>query len=316
MNRYLLMENIREMLSKSGFELSDEMLDRVICFDMLARRGDTLLIIKVLLNIDSFNKYSAMELRVVSNFLDGSPLVVGDHGSSGHIEDGAVYLRHGVPIMSPQTIFDYLVDDTPPLVFAGPGGFFVRIDGEMLKEARSKQKLSLGTLADTAGVSRRAIQMYEKGMSASADVAVKLQDAVHEPIIKPCEPLNDEVSEGELFDIREKMCEIKPGGGEVIEHLMILGYEVFPTRKSPFDAITASKKILILTGIENQSKSLKRRARIIHNISQLTDKHSVFFVRNKDYKPNIEGTPAIAVDELRTIDDLNEIIELISERAE
>jgi len=140
MNRYLLLENIREMLSKSGFELSDELLEKVICFDFLARRGETLLIIKVLVNIDSFNKHSAMEMRVVSNFLDGSPLVVGNRGGGGPIEDGAVYLRHSIPIMSPQTIFEYLVEDSPPIVSAGPGGFFVKIDGEMLKKARHRQE--------------------------------------------------------------------------------------------------------------------------------------------------------------------------------
>ncbi|UCH89735.1 MAG: transcriptional regulator [Thermoplasmata archaeon] len=303
------------MLVKSGFEVSDEIFERMICFDVIARRDKTLLVIKVQVNIDSFNKYSAMELKVVSNFLDGFPLVIGNHSGVGQIQDGAIYIRYGIPIMSPQTIFDYLVDDKPPLIFAAPGGFFVKIDGDILKKVRESRGISLGTLADAVGVSRRAIQMYENGMNAMVDVAVRLQNYLNEPIIKPCKPFESEYNPEELENIKSELGAKEPSDREVIEHLKVLGYEVFPTQRSPFDAITANQKILILTGIEDKSKSLKHRAKVIHNISQLTDKHSVFIVRKSDFKQNIEGTPIIALHELKTIDDFNEIIELIAERA-
>jgi len=315
MERQILIENIRNILVKSGFQLSDSFIDRNICFDIIARRENILLIIKAHVNIDSFTNESANELKVISKLLEGSPLVIGNHSGSGCVEDGAVYLRHGIPIMSPQTIYDYFYDEFPPVVFAAPGGFFVKIDGNSLKKAREARGISLGTLAEAIGVSRRAVQMYEDGMSAMVEVAIKLQDFLNEPIILPGDPLNVEFEAKEFERIKSELNAEKKNDKDVIKHLRVLGYEVTPTKRSPFDALTAKQKILILTGIEGQPKFIKQRAKIIHNISELADKHSVFFIRKIKTVKNIEGIPTIALEELLEIDDSDEILELIAKRA-
>jgi putative transcriptional regulator len=316
MNRLLLLENVRETLLKSGFAISDEIIDRTICFDIIARRNEILLIIKVLVNIDSFNKSSAMELKVISNFFPGSPMVIGNHSGAGLIEDGAIYLRYGIPIISPHTIYEHFIDDIPPLVFAAPGGFFVRIDGELMRKIRQKRGISLGTLADAVGVSRRAVQMYEKGMNAMVDVAIKIQNYLNESIILPSNPLDVKYNTGEVESYKSNLESAYRRDLDVIKHLSVLGYDVIPTKHSPFDAITAKQKILILTGIESNTKYLERKAKTIHNISQLAEKHSVFFVQKHVRDKNIEGTPIIALEELMTIEDSKEIMELINERAQ
>jgi putative transcriptional regulator len=313
-NRQLLIESVRNVLQKSGFEVSEEFVGRTICFDVIARRDKTLLVIKVLVNIDSLNKSSANELKVISNLLGGSPIVVGIHSGCGIIEDGAVYLRHNVPIMSPQTVTEYFYDDRPPLVFAAPGGFFVKIDGDKLKKIRKEKGLSLGAIAEAIGVSRRAVQMYEDGMSAMVDIAIKLEDFINEPIIIPSDPLDAKFKPAKIDDLKCELGAGKRSNLEVIDHLTVLGYDVIHTRYSPFDAITEKKKILILTGIERKTKYLKRRAKVIHNISQLVEKHSVFIVQKSESLPNIEGTPVIALEELLSIEDSNEILELINKR--
>jgi len=178
LNRHLLIENVRKILIKSGFEVSEMFIGRTVSFDIIAKRDETLLVIKILNNIDSFNSSTADEIKVISNCLDGSPLVVGNHSGAGMIEDGAVYLRHGVPIMSPQTISEYFFENRPPLVFAAPGGVFVKIDGDKLRRIRKEKGISLGTLSEAVGVSRRAVSMYEEGMSAMVDIAIKLQDFI------------------------------------------------------------------------------------------------------------------------------------------
>jgi putative transcriptional regulator len=315
MERQILMENIRNILDKSGFALSDIFVDRSICFDIIARRDEKLLIIKVHTNIDSFSNESANELMVISKLLEGSPLVIGNHSGAGCVEDGAVYLRHGVPIMSPQTMHDYFYDEFPPVVFAAPGGFFVKIDGNSVRKAREAQGISLGTLADAIGVSRRAVQMYEDGMSAMVDIAIKLQDYLNEPIILPSDPLNVEFETKEFDRIKSELKFEQKQDKDVITHLQVLGYEVTPTKRSPFDALTAKQKVLILTGIEKHPKYIKQRAKIIHNISELADKHSVFFIRKIKTVQNIEGIPTIALEELIEMDDSDEILELIQKRA-
>ena len=45
-----------------------------------------------------------------------------------------------------------------------------------MKRLREERSISLGTLAEIAGVSRRTIQMYENGMGAMIDVAIRLEE--------------------------------------------------------------------------------------------------------------------------------------------
>src|SRR3989304_1669875 len=102
---------------------------------------------------------------------EAPPLVVGERSGTGPLEDGVIYSRFGVPILARQTFVEFLEDGVPPFVFSAPGGLYVRLDTEALRRAREERQISLGTLADVAGVSRRTIQMYPEGVAAAGDIA-------------------------------------------------------------------------------------------------------------------------------------------------
>ena len=51
---------------------------RGISFDIVARRDDRLLIIKILSNVDAFSKENADEMSVLAEALGASPLLVGE----------------------------------------------------------------------------------------------------------------------------------------------------------------------------------------------------------------------------------------------
>ena len=74
-----------------------------------------------------------------------------------------VYSRFGIPLMSINTLHDLFIEEVPPLIYSAPGGFYVRLDKEVLARLRQGGR-SLGELAEIAGVSRRTIQMYEEGI--------------------------------------------------------------------------------------------------------------------------------------------------------
>lgn len=181
-----LVDHVRETLARAGYLATA--VEGAGCFDLAGRRDGHLVLVKVLQNVDALAEDAARELTALAATLGATPLLVGLRSSARDLEDGAVYLRHGVRIVTPTTLAEHLLEGTPPLVHAAPGGFYVRIDGARLRELRERRGLSLGDLATAAGVSRRAIGMYEDGMNTMADVAFRLEEFLEESLVEPVDP--------------------------------------------------------------------------------------------------------------------------------
>ena len=274
-----------------------------------------MLIIKVLMNIDALSKDNATDLKILARSLGGAPLLIGARSISGQLEDGIIYLRYGIPIMSIPTLNDYFIEGVPPLIYAAPGGFYVEIDAGILKELRKQRRLSIGHLAEIAGVSRKAIQMYENGMNAKVEVAVRLEEFLNEPIVVPLDPFTHDPKLYEK-DIEQavNLDTLTGTEREVYIRLKEIGYEVIPTIKCPFDALTKDSRNLIITGVGKYDKATLHKARTMTNISKITERYAVFFIEKRIGKQNLEGTPLIRKDELKEIGDSEEILRLICER--
>ncbi len=303
-----LLVRVRQSLGKAGFFISDPHNIRSISFDVIARRDKQLIIAKVLTNIDSLSAEDAEQLSVIANALQGSPLVIGLHSSSGKLGDGILYSRFGVPIISEATFHEHVLEGVPPFVYAAPGGLYVRLDGELLRRVRQERNISLGTLAEVAGVSRKAIQMYESGMGAMIEIAAKIEEFLNEPIVVPLNPFSY------TADVERTLRTFEAFRGlnrDVFEMLREIGYSVVPTIRCPFDALASEQDLLLLTGIGESPEMALRKARVVGNISRVTEKKSVIFVQDKPTKEDIEGTPLITKDELRRADDADDVLELI-----
>lgn len=303
-----LLVRVRQSLGKAGFFISDPHNIRSISFDVIARRDKQLIIAKVLTNIDSLSAEDAEQLSVIANALQGSPLVIGLHSSSGKLEDGILYSRFGVPIISEVTFHEHVLEGVPPFVYAAPGGLYVRLDGELLRRIRQERNISLGTLAEVAGVSRKAIQMYESGMGAMIEIAAKIEEFLNEPIVVPLNPFSYTAEVERTLRTFEAF---KGLNRDVFEMLREIGYSVVPTIRCPFDALASEHDLLLLTGIGESPEMALRKARVVGNISHVTEKKSVIFVQDKPTKEDIEGTPLITKDELRRADDVDDVLELI-----
>ncbi len=303
-----LLVRVRQSLGKAGFFISDPHNIRSISFDVIARRDKQLIIAKVLTNIDSLSAEDAEQLSVIANALQGSPLVIGLHSSSGKLENGILYSRFGVPIISEVTFHEHVLEGVPPFVYAAPGGLYVRLDGELLRRIRQERNISLGTLAEVAGVSRKAIQMYESGMGAMIEIAAKIEEFLNEPIVVPLNPFSYTAEVERTLRTFEAF---KGLNRDVFEMLREIGYSVVPTIRCPFDALASEHDLLLLTGIGESPEMALRKARVVGNISRVTEKKSVVFVQDKPTKEDIEGTPLITKDELRRADDVDDVLELI-----
>jgi len=311
-------KRVRDMLARCGFFVSEEYGLRGVSFDVICRRDNLLLVVKVLSNIDGFSKANSAEMKTLARLLKGSPVVLGERCGAGELEEGIIYLRHDVPILTFGTMKEYIEEGVPPFIFAAPGGLYARIDPEAIRKARQERGLSLGALADIAGVSRKAIQMYELGtMSATLPVVDRLEKYLGEPIVTALSPFGPGERVGEAGPARPGDADEPDGFREgVFQKLEGLGYTVVPTRKSPFDAISESnvRATIILTGVGAANKACLQKARVMANISRITEREGVLFLDRRISRENIGGTPVISRDELRRISDEDKIVRLIQER--
>ena len=320
MHRDDLIEAVRSVLGMSGFYVSRPLAMRGISFDIVARRDDVLLIIKILSNVDAFSKENADELTTLGEALGASPILIGERSGSGDIDESIVYSRFGVPIISLRTLKDHLLEGVPPFIFAAPGGLYVKLDSDLLKKVREERNISLGTLAEIAGVSRRTIQMYESGMGAMIDVAIRLEEFLDRPIVTPVNPFHPI---GQRPKEKEAPAKEQQGsasqdifGQEVFMKLRGLGFSIVPIARSPFEALTRDEHILILTGLGKDESRLMEKATVVADISRITERRSVIFIEKERTRQNIGGTPLVCKDELKRISESYVLYELVNARSE
>ena len=310
MGRNDLINTTRAILAKAGFDVSSALTIRGVCFDVVARLDQRVLIIKVLSNIDAFSKENAEEMKVLAEALSATPLVVGERSSSGALEPGIVYSRFNISIVSNETLADLLLEEAPPFIFAAPGGLYVKLDGALLTSIREDRGISLGALAETAGVSRRTIQMYESGMGAMIDAALRIEEYLGLPVIEPIDPFEFKSEERS----REERTGREPIDTFAVNQLCNLGFSVTPVIKSPFEAVSHNSKALMLTGLGTDDAKLIQKAVVASDIARIMDRFSVLIVECKHDRDNIDSTAVVSNDELKKIDAPEDLTDLVASR--
>ncbi|MCL2149192.1 MAG: transcriptional regulator [Methanomassiliicoccaceae archaeon] len=311
MSREDLINTTRAILARAGFDISSSLTLRGVCFDIVGRKEATLLIIKVLSNVDAFSRDNAEDMKVLADALGATPLLIGETSSSGPLEAGIVYSRFKIPIVSNETLGEHLLEEVPPFIFAAPGGLYVRIDSSILRAAREGGGISLGTLAETAGVSRRTIQMYESGMGAMIDAAMRLEEFLQVPIIEPINPFE--------YKSEKKPEEYEVSGegrtqSNALNRLLEIGLAITPVTKSPFEAISRSRQTIILTGLGAEEERLIQKAVIASEISKIAGKHSLIIVERERSAEHIDSTAVVTSGELERIDDQDALTDLVLSR--
>jgi putative transcriptional regulator len=303
-----VLEDTTRILKKGGFAVSDTCNIRPKSFDVVARRGDLVILLKVLVNIDGLDRETAAEMRALAAHLDAESIVVGVKTRDHELEDGVLYLRRGVPAMSRGTAHDYFVEGVPPLVYMGSGGLYVNIDGDLLEDARDDEDMSLGKVADELGVSRRAVSKYEDGMDATLDVALRLEEMFGERLISPVEVFEEETAETAeetAADGPEDETERR-----VFAILRNAGFDVVPTARAPFRALSRESDETVLTGT-GSGGSIVKRARLMSSISDVARTESVYVVEDKPSRDSVEETAILEVDDLKGVEGSDDLLSRI-----
>ena len=292
------------VLLMAGFACSERCNIRPRSFDLIAKREEFLLIIKVASPIDNVSEEIARDLDLVATHLSGLPLIIGERGRDAELERGAVYLRYGIAAVNPETLYDYFVEGVPPLVYASPGGLYVNIDGDVLRELREARDLSLGDLGHVLGVSRRTISKYEAGMGTTLEMAIKLEEFFDAEVIESI----DLLSYSSHF-------ETSPPGepspeSAALTALQRLGLQIHHLRRAPFQAMAHYEEQTILAGCGSAQKVVKR-ASLIGNLSEITRTHALCVTVEEVRQKRIGRTLLIGPEALSRLEDGQDLLDLI-----
>jgi len=315
MDRTELLTYIREFLGSAGFSVSDPCTLRLPGFDLVARRGETLLILKVLSNIDGLSEDVAQELHALAYLLKATPLLIGEKNGTNILEDDVVYFRFGIQTVTTATLRNHLLEEIPVRAYAAPGGLYVNLDQEKIRRLRQEKNISLGGFAHHVRVSRRTVRMYEDGMSARIDIADRIEEMFEQTVTMPIDLLKPLLMETKQLPYYNKdQGTTKELQSEIFTLLQNIGYRVIPMDRCPFEALSKEKEKILLTCVQEYNKKLAEKAHFISSISKITKKHAVVFTDKDTEKKNLAGTPIIGKKELRKIRDPEDVFTLILER--
>ena len=306
-----LLQNIVSILLMSGYNVSERCEIRPRSFDLMASNGENLIAIKVVSQIDSLSEDVAWDLDKIARHLHAVPLIIGERARDLPLERGAIYLRYGIYAVSASTLYDYLADGELPLVYASPGGMYVNIDADRLRELREGMAMSLGDLANALGVSRRTVSKYENGMGTTLDMALRLEEFFNDDIVKPIDLLTYTPAAEEQMPASLPSAHTAGEAAEKPEdHLRLMGINVHEFKRSPFHAVSVFENETILTCYGSPQKTVER-AEFVSSISQISGTHSLCVVTDYGKEKKIGKTVVIGDKRLKDLADGEELLEIV-----
>ena len=308
LNRSKMLQEIDNLLTSEGYKTSN-IYDQG-SFDLVARKNLLILLLKTFLNIDSINEANAHEMKQLANIFLASPIIIGEKSRNGILEEGVIYERYDIPAISFETLKNMILYKEYPEILADRGGYFVKVDGNVIKQYREEYSLSLKDLADLAHVSRATMYKYENEIvRANTETAMILEEILNTKVTLDIDLLKPTISE-----------DIEYSNVEGADDLSKLGYGILSTNKSPIDAVAKMKsskdKSSLLTNVEkNRSeKTLKRMAIPLKDLSMITSSEPVFIINNDKIKDSLGTIPVIKSWELKEFENPSELLKIIRER--
>ena len=310
LTRSQLLQQIENLLKSQGYKTSD--IYEQGSFDIVARKNLLILLLKTFQNIDSINESNAHEMKQLANIFLASPIIIGARSRNGMLEEGVIYERYDIPTIGFDTLKNMILYNEYPEILADRGGYFVKIDGSVIKQYREEYSLSLKDLADLAHVSRATMYKYENEIvRANTETAMILEEILNTKVTLDIDLLKQPQPE-----------DIKFSEGEDTIDLSKLGYSVVSTNKSPFDAVakmkSSEKHSPLMANVEKNrtEKTLKRMAVPLKDLSMVTTSEPVFIINNEKIKESIGTIPVIKSWELKEFENSKELLKMIRERKE
>jgi len=300
MSREEMLKAADSTFRNAGFQTSERCVARPSCFDFAARRRSQLAFIKVPVNIGSVSGIDASELRSISACFSAAPLFICDKAREKPLEDDTVYTRYEVYAVTPKTVGDVVFRDMQPLIGAGPGGYYVSLDGEVIKKRRQKLGLSAGKLAELMGTSRRTVYGYERGMTkASVATVYNLEWILGVPVVKSIDVFEPPPPDIGLFATARRVICKNRFLKAVLKKLVRCNVRVALTRRAPFDFIAQFPEngLNVIGGVaDTREKDVDRRTMEIMSVSEIVKAQPIFITDRRHIPEN--NIPLIRQEEL------------------
>jgi putative transcriptional regulator len=305
---------VEALLKESGFAVSQICQSRPSCFDFAARKGENLILIRVQRDIDNLSPGDSSELSEISRSISATSLLISENAREKPLEEDTVYSRYNVSAVTQKTFENIVSRKAYPLIQAGPGGYYVEIDGPAIRRRRQELGLSVGKIAEMSAISRRTIYGYERGMAkASVTAAYNLMSTLGIPVAKPINVFEKST--------KERKCLLLTKAKRVIARNRLLTkifqkfthYGISAFRKAPFDfVITVSQdKMRIIGGVANTAEpDLEMRADEILSLCRVVQAHPVLITDGQELANR--SMPCIQSDEFSNLKNPEDLIHSIT----
>ena len=296
-------------LKEAGFQISQICCSRPSCFDFAARKDDKTVLIKVHSDVDTFPPQDSQELKGIAGNVSAASLVISQRTHDKPLEDDTVYSRYDVFVVTEKTIRNIALQTANPLVYAGPGGYSVEIDGALIEKRRKELGLSVGKLAEMIKVSRRTLYGYEKGMAkASVTSAYNLAKTLGIPVAQPINVLEKTRKQRKCFLIKAKHAI----AGQVLLQKVFRKFafcDISPVQKAPFDFVmnVPNEKYVIVGSVAvSGEKHLDNRMEELLSVCRVVQAHPVLITEKR--QPCNKDICCVCMDELSVMRTPEELI--------
>ncbi|MFO8017139.1 MAG: helix-turn-helix domain-containing protein [Promethearchaeia archaeon] len=308
------------------------------CFDLLVKKGNYILMLKVFSNIDNIDKEEIENIKSLSILLKSKPVLIGIRNRYQKLDDSTIYVRYGLPFITYTTFKRILTKNQYPHILARRGGGVIYLDGDLMKNIRSEKRISRKELSEELGVAKRTVFSYEnEKMRPSKEIANKILNILEESSIFRRINVFEwhmkfDLSQ-EIFHKKQELSEFKAHLQNIINDIGIssLWYE---QGNAPFE-VTMYSSDYISKGEDNKSGKRKRNfyplfsgvsddaqrvkdinIEALNMFTRLFNKKGIFIVDNDFKLPDnyLKKLPFIKIKQLDKIDTEEEFIDFIKKK--
>ncbi|MFH0860025.1 MAG: helix-turn-helix domain-containing protein [Candidatus Altiarchaeota archaeon] len=263
MTKAVLSSRVQESLERREYDYVD-CAGIQSSFDIIAKSDDSILLVKILYNVEGLTREAAAELKRVSEAISAKPVVIGFKIKSSELQDDVVYERYGIPVINHRT-FDKILDDIQPPVYSIRGNYCIKINPERLSHLRRQRRMTQQNLADSLGVSKQSVYRYESTGHVSLDIAERLEQVFSDDRL---------LLKGDIFENAEESEEAAYPRGYTTEltkkvdtYLRRIGFKTSITN-APFDIIAKERK-MIFSAISNDRNGIRKKMTVLNSVSDI-----------------------------------------------
>ena len=282
-----ILDKVAIFLLKKGFIVKN--LTRT-CFDILARRGMQILLIKILEDANSITRQYTDEMNSITSYINAAPIIVAEK-AGGELDDNIVYSRFDIYTLNYNT-FVNAINHKMPFIRRSQAGLTASVVGEKLKEKRERLGYSLNALSRKLGVTSRMIMKYENENSeVTINRAMKIYDLFGHQVFN------------EIDIFMKKKDRVSKFESPISRKYIALGFDATETKKTPFDIISRKDDDVILTELSDKVNPQ------MESVSKLLDADNLVIFKRK--KP--KNIPSMTKKEFMEFEKANELVKWLKE---